>query len=110
MPTGTKILSARNSYMKFGRNTRWNSIMYTVVSRKNENAEYADNYNTDDKKLFLTYIRYLSKNIPISRFLRLDTPIVLEDFSKLVAYDTTTGYYLEIDDKNEKVRVYWEVT
>ena len=109
MPTGVKLLRDRNSNRKFERNTRWNAIMYTIVSRKNENAAYADNYNTDDKKLFLTYIRCFSKNIPIGRFIRLDNPIVLDDFSKLVAYDETTQYYLELDEKNEKARIYWEV-
>ena len=104
-----KILAEKNGNRKFERSGRFNEVLYTVISRKNALAKYADNYDTDDKKLFLTYIRCFSKNIPIRRFIRLDTPIVLDDFSKLVAYDETTQYYLELDEKNEKARIYWEV-
>ena len=103
------MIIEENGSRKFERFSRWNILMYTIVSPKNEFARYTDNYGQGEK-LFLTYFKVHPKKYPLKRFKDLDTPIKLKDFSILSKYDEETDLYLEVDEKNEKVRAYKEVT
>ena len=103
-----RLLREKTGNRVFESTNRWNEIQYTVISDKNSNAQYADNYGAGDKKLFLSYIRFLSKTVPINKFHTLDIPIKLESGVKLSKVDEDNMYYLEEDHKGERVRVYWE--
>lgn len=94
---------------KFEKLTRWNVLEDTIVSSKNKNAAYADVVNGNTDKLFLTYFTLQGKVTPFNRFTPLDTPIKLYDLSVLSRYDKETQCYLEVDNKNRKIRVWKEI-
>lgn len=102
----SKVFKEKHGDKAYNRSGRWNVLEYTVISDKSVNAPYADNYGKGDKKLFLTYIKYMNKIIPINKFKDLPEPIELDDFVTLSKYSEELGYYLEV--KGEKVKVYWE--
>ena len=102
-----KILSEKNGNRKFERSGRFNEVLYTVISRKNALAKYADNYDTDDKKLFLTYIRTANRTVPLKPYQTLEVPIVLDEFVTLTKFNPEDGTYLE--EKGDKVKQYWEI-
>ena len=104
-----RLLKEKNSSRVFESTSRWNEIQYTVISANNENAKYADNYGKGDKKLFLTYIRFMTKVVPIKKFSKLSDPIKLEGGVVLTQVNEDGTYFLEEDKKNDRVRVYWEV-
>lgn len=104
-----RVLKEKTGNRTFESTNRWNEIQYTVISDKNSNAKYADNYGNGDKKLFLSYIKFMTKTVPINKFKALDTPIKLESMVTLTKIDEDGQYYLEEDSKGERVRVYWEV-
>lgn len=96
----------RNGNRVFEKITRWNILEDTIVSPKNKFSAYADNANSNNNKLFLTICTIRGKVIPFNRFEPLETPILLEDMSNLVRYDKETGYYMEVNKENRKIRVW----
>ena len=95
---------------QFEKLTRWNVLEDTIISSKNKNAQYADVVNGNTEKLFLTYCVIKGKVTPFNRFTKLETPIMLYDLSVLSRYDAETDYYMEVDQKNHKIRLWKEVT
>lgn len=104
-----KVLVERNSGRKFERASRWNSVEYTIVSRKNRFAEFADNYNSDSDKLNMTWFKINNVMIPLNRFVRLDNNIILDDYSTITLHDPETHMFLEFNKDRSKVRLYNEV-
>ena len=102
----SKVFKEKQGNKVFERSSRWNLLEYTIISDKSINAPYADNYGKGDKKLFLTYIKFMNTVIPLNKFKDLPEPILLEDFVTLTKYCEELGYYLEV--KGERVKVYWE--
>ena len=106
----SKVYTEKNGDERVGYRavSRWLQIDYTVVSPKHRLAMYAD--KTEDRRLPLTYFRHNSKWYALNQFLRLYQPIVLENGSKLVGYDTEGGIkplVIEISNDGETVRL-WE--
>lgn len=104
------IFSEKNGTRKFERISRWNAIDYTIISRSNRLAQYADNYDSKDVRLNITCFKYGAKVYALKKFARFDTPIILEDRSTLSRLDTEDNLYLEINGLKTKVRLYREVT
>ena len=101
------IVKERNGNRVFEKITRWNVLEDTIVSPKNRFAAYADNADSGNNKLFLTAFTVRGKILPFNRFKKLETPILLEDMSNLVRYDEETGYYMEVNNEDRKIRI-WE--
>lgn len=104
------ILKEVSSGRVFERISRWNVIDYTLVSRKNRLAPFADNY--DDKNaasLNLTCFKFDTKIHPLKQFETLATPIVLEDNTVLSSCASDKNMLLEVSPDGNKVRVYKEV-
>ena len=80
-----KVLSERHSGRKFERASRWNTVEYTIVSRKNRFAEFADNYNDGSDKLNMTWFKVNNTMLPVNRFIRLESNIILDDYSTLTS-------------------------
>lgn len=104
-----KVLKEIGTDRCFSRSKRWNEIEYTVIAPNNRNAAYADNFDKGEKKLFLTYIRYLGKVTPLNKFSEIPNPIRLEGNVTLTRMDQETGLYLEFTPDKQHVRVYMEV-
>ena len=104
-----KVLSERHSSRKFERASRWNTIEYTIVSRKNRFAEFADNYDDGSDKLNMTWFKVNNTMFPVNRFIRLESNIILDDYSTLTRQDPETHMFLEFNKDKSKVRVYNEV-
>jgi hypothetical protein len=103
-----KILSERKGDRRFERLGRWATLEYTVSSRENRFAQYADNYDSDNVKLNITIFKHKDEVHPFSRFKRV-MAIDLDDFSRIVMKDTTDNLWLELSPDREKVRLYREV-
>ena len=103
-----KILSERKGDRRFERLGRWNTLEYTVISRENRFAQYADNYNSDNVKLNITTFKHNNEVYPFSRFKRV-MAIDLDDFSRIVMKDDEDNLWLEVSPDREKVRLYREV-
>lgn len=104
------MVKERKGTRKFEKMSRWNTLEHTIITPNNVNAKYADNAGSGNKKLFITYFKRDNKIYPINRFEKLAQPVILEDFSQLVMKDTDSDYWLELDQANDKIRVYKEVT
>lgn len=104
-----KVLKEIGTGRCFSRSHRWNEIEYTVIAPNNRNAAYADNFGKGEKKLFLTYIRYLGKVIPLNKFSDLPKAIRLDGNVMLTRMDQESGLYLEFNPDKQHVRVYMEV-
>lgn len=102
----TKELKGERQFEKL---TRWNTLEDTIISNKNQNAPYADEVNGNKEKFFLTYFIYKGKVMPFNKFKLLDTAILLDDMSNLIRYDEETGYYLEVNPKTNKIRMWKEI-
>lgn len=103
------MIKERNGNRQFEKMSRWNSLEYSIITPNNANAKYADNVGSGNKKLFITYFKRDSQIYPINRFEKLETPVMLEDLSRLVMRDTESDYWLELDSNKEKIRVYKEI-
>lgn len=103
------MIKERNGVRMFEKMSRWNTLEYSIITPKNINAKYADNANSGNKNLFITYFKRDGKIYPINRFEKLDAPVMLEDLSRLVMRDTESEYWLEVDKSKDKVRVYKEI-
>lgn len=103
----SKVIPEKHGTRKFIRNSRYNEVIDDIISRKSSLAEFADNYDTDDKKLFISYIKTGGKTLPMKAYKPLETPILLAEGVKLTKYNESDGSYLE--EKGNKVRQYWEV-
>ena len=103
------LLNEKNGDRKFERLSRWNTLDYTLISRNNQFAAYADNYNSSDAKLNLTCFHVGTTLYPLRRFGKLDKPVSLDELSTISRYDPVTGFYLEINSDKSKVRLYREV-
>lgn len=106
----SKILKDKNNETGYGyaKASRWLKVEYTIVSKKHRLANYTD--KDTGKDLWLTYFKYKNKQYALGQFLRLETPIVLEDGTTLCAYDSVQWYnplLLEISADGEFVRL-WE--
>ena len=96
----------RNGLRRFERVSRWNAIDYTIISDRNKLAQYADNYGTGEK-LALTFFKWNGHIYPLGMFGKLMEPITLEDFTHLHRQSVVDcDYFLEVDTKKEKVRLY----
>lgn len=104
-----KQLRERNGSRIFERAGGWNAIDYTVITRSNKFAQYADNYDSKADKLNLTCFKYSNHITPLNRFARLVNNITLEDFSVISRQDTEGCYWMEISPDKRKVRLYREV-
>lgn len=104
------MIKERNGNRKFEKMSRWNALEFTIITPKSVNAKYADNAGSGNKNLFITYFKRDNKIFPLRRFEKLEKPIILEDFSRIVMKDTESDYWLEIDETKDKVRVYREVS
>lgn len=94
----------------FERICNWNVIDYTVISKRNRLAKYADDPNAGDR-LNLTFFSIRGNKYAINQYAKLVDPIVLEDFTVLSRQDTERGeYYLAVNETKDRVRVYREVT
>ena len=91
----------------FERLGRWNAIDYTIITRKNINAPYADDNGGD--KLWLTYFKPRGVVMPLNKFKNLDNKLSLEDHITLSLYDSEDGLYGEMNSDNTKIRIYKEV-
>ena len=105
----SKIFTEKGGTRKFERLSRWNLLEYTVISRNNRYAEYADNYDSKANKLNITLLRFITKMLPLRRFAKLDKPIILEDLSPLSRYDEETKLFLEMNSDKSKIRLYREL-
>ena len=106
-----KTVKERNGTRQFKQLSRWCNLDYTIVTRRSLHAPYADNADSKDGTLNLTYF-YINHNItPVNRFQKLEVPIMLQDLTVISRKDTKEGtnYYLEEDKKNNKVRLWAEV-
>lgn len=103
------MVRERNGARFFEKMSRWNSLEYSLISPRNVNAKYADNHENGCKQLPITYFRRGGKMYPLKRFRKLDKPIVLEDFSVISMKDTGSDFWLEVDEKADKIRVYQEI-
>ena len=95
-----------NGYEKV---SRWLKIEYTIISKRNRLADYADDSGAD---LYLTYFRYKGQQYALGQFMKLSTPITLEDGTVLSAFDCTRYYnplLLEMNSTGEAVRLWEEV-
>lgn len=103
----SSIFQEKNGNRKFTRNSKYNDVIDDIVSRNSSLAKFADNYETGDKKLFVSYIRSGGKVLPLRAYKQLETPVVLPGGVKLTKYNESDGSYLE--EKGNKVKLYWEV-
>ena len=105
----TNTVKAKNASRKFERISRWNSLEYTLVSRNNNYAQYADNFHSNDKKLNLTCFRLGTHHYPLNMFGKLSAPIALEDLGTISRVSPELGLFLELNSDKTKVRIYREV-
>lgn len=104
----SKILREKNGTRQFEKLTRWNTLDYTLVSRKSIFAKYADNLNSNDAKLCLTRFIFQNTWQPFNRYHKVDKPVMLSDLTVLSRQDSENpDMWLEVGD--DKVRVYKEV-
>ena len=105
-----KLISEKSGNRKFRRLSRWNSVDYTLISRSNRFAKYADNFmDNNADRLNLTCFRFGARTLPLNKFGKFDKPIILEDLSHLSRIDTEENILLEINSDKTKVRLYMEV-
>ena len=104
------MVKERNGKRQFEKMSRWNSLEDSIITPNNANAKYADKIGSGNKSLFITYFKRDGKIFPINRFEKLDTPVMLEDLSRLTMRDTESNYWLEINEDKSKIRVYKEVS
>jgi len=103
------MIKERNGNRQFEKMSRWNSLEFTIITPNSVNAKYADNAGSGNKNLFITYFKRDGKIYPLNRFEKLEKPLMLEDLSRLVMRDTESNYWLEMDSKKDRVRVYKEI-
>ena len=103
------MIQERSGSRYFEKRSRWNVIDYTVISSNNINAKYGDKVGSDTNRLFLTYFKFGEKVYPLNRFKKLDTPVMLEDLTRLTLKDSESNYWLEMNETKDKVRVYEEI-
>lgn len=107
----TKIVKDKNNALGNGyeKVSRWITIEDTIISSRHRLASFAD---TSGAELCLTYFRYKGKQYALSQFMKLITPIVLEDGTVLSGFDSTRYYQpllLEMSSTGEAVRLWQEV-
>ena len=103
-----KIVKALNGD-KFEQMCRWKMLDFTIVSPRHDLAKYADNFGTGDKRLKMTWFKLNGVTYPYSRFVKLDTPIRLEERGIITKYDKETDTYLEVSKPEDKIRLYRKV-
>lgn len=101
------MIKEKNGTTAFERVGRWNTVSYTIITRNNINARYAEDNGGD--KLWLTYFKPHGVIMPIGRFEKLSETIVLEDRTKISHRDIEGEYYMEMNSAGDKVRLYKEV-
>lgn len=102
------MIQAKFENRTFERLIRWNVLDYTYVTRKSTFAKYADNYDSDDIKLCLTRFRVNGNWEPLNRYKPI-SPITLADGSVITRKAEDADYYLEINNTQDKVRIYKEI-
>lgn len=103
------MLQERNGTRKFEKLSRWNSIAYTTITDKSVFAPYAESGSNGGAKLWLNYFVVKGQTYPMGRFKKVDTPVMLDDLTQLVKHDAENALWLEVDEVNEKVRLYKEI-
>ena len=103
------MLFERNGSRQFEKLSRWNKVIYTTISRKSIYAPYAEPDSNGGAKLWFNYFIVKEQTYPLRKFQKLDTPVILNDLTRLSMHDAETGMWLEVDEKNEKVRLYQEI-
>lgn len=104
------IIGERFGDRKFERLSRWNLIDYTLISRNNRLAQFADNYGDKNaSKLNLTCFKFGAKVYALKQFSKFDDPIILSDHSSISRIDSTNNMMLEVNSDKTKVRLYREV-
>lgn len=93
----------------FKQISRWLNLDYTVVSRNNKFAIYADNFDSEARCLNLTYFRLNNRQYPFRKFTALDRPIMLDNLTVLSKVDEEAGYYMEVDKTSNKIRLFAEL-
>lgn len=104
------VLQEKKGTRKFEKISRWNVLSYTTITRNNANAKYADNADSKNDKLFLTYFRLDNTVFPFRRFEKVAEPVMLSDLTRLVMKDSESNMWLEINATKDKVRMYKEVS
>lgn len=101
------MLTERNGTRKFEKISRWNTIKYTTITDKSTYKQYAEPSSSTGAKLWLNYFSIRDQWYPLRKFQKLDTPVMLSDLTRLSMRDG--DLWLEVDEQNEKVRVYQEI-
>lgn len=105
----SKLISERNGNRQFEKMTRWNSLEFSTISRSSTMAQYADPSSSSGARLFITYFVRDNKKYPINKFEKVNPPLLLEDLTRLSLKDDESGYWLEVNEDKDKIRVYREV-
>lgn len=103
------IVKERNGSRMFQKMSRWNTLEYSTISDKSSLAKWADPDSSGGARLFITYFTRDDKKYPITRFEKLNPPVMLENLSRLTLKDTESDYWLEVNEGKDKIRVYKEV-
>lgn len=93
----------------YTRVSRWLKVEYTIVSEKHQLANYTE--KSGSAGLWLNYFKYQGKQYALGQFMRLATPIILEDGSIISGFDSTNYYeplMIEISSDGESVRLWKE--
>ena len=103
------MLLERNGSRQFEKISRWNKMIFTTISRKSIYAPFAEPNSNGGAKLWFNYFIAKDQTFPLRKFKKLDTPVMLNDLTRLTMCDPDAGLWLEVDEENEKVRLYQEI-
>ena len=105
------IITSENR--KYERVSRWIKVRTEYVTKRHSLADYADFYDTEDKKGLLNYFVFNGRKYAIGQFLRLSYPEYFNNeddkTSYLCAYDSEDWYeplMIEMDDCCEYIRLF----
>lgn len=102
-----EYIKERNGSRRFVRISRWNAIDYTIISKNNRFAQYADDAGSGKDKLAFTYFKLRNHTYPLNMFGKLVKSIELEDHTKISRQNVEdNNYFLEVSPDKTKVRVY----
>ena len=102
-----EFIKERNGGRRFERISRWNLIDYTIISKNNRFAQYADDADSGKDKLAFTYFKLRNHTYPLNMFGKLMESIELEDHTKISRQNVEdNNYFLEVSPDKTKVRVY----
>ena len=86
-------------------------IDYTIISKNNRFAQYADDADSGKDKLAFTYFKLRNHTYPLNMFGKLMKAIELEDHSIISRQSVENCvYFLELSSDKSKVRLYKEIT